>query len=252
MGELINIYNTQDNKYQRALDLYITLSDEKEKAHQWLRGCVEKLTSRSLFVDAGAGEGGTTAFLSNWFEQVIAIEPSQSLRAELKKKCPDIEVLPDKISDALLPYDSADMVLCSHVLYYIPHDQWMANLKKMASWVSESGILVVMLAHYERSEFSKLYDHFYQRQFNLDKLAESFQSQYNDQYEVNMETVPATFKTDSFDAAYTIAEWILNDFPGSDIPHRRDLKAYVYTRFSLPEGGFYCACDQSFLQIRRR
>jgi hypothetical protein len=59
------------------------------------------------------------------------------------------------------------------------------------------------------------------------------------------------FETEAFDVIYAVAEWALNDFYGKDIPRRRDVEAYIHEHFSFAEGGYRCACDQSFLCISK-
>lgn len=251
MEEFIKSYDSQSKEYQIALDIYIRHSDEKEKIQQWLGKCVEKLVSRSFFIDAGAAKGGTTAFLSGFFEQALAIEPSSYFRTELRKKCPGIQILPDKISDASIPDSSADMILCSHVFYHIPQEEWMETLEKLASWLVPDGILVLILSHY-KSDFLKLYEYFYQGRFDLDRLGETFRTKHSKCYEVRMENIPSFFKVNDFDSAYAVAEWFLNDNYGMNVPRRCDVENYVRRKFSDGEGGFYISCDQSFLRIRRR
>lgn len=94
--------------------------------------------------------------------------------------------------------------------------------------------------------------HFFGRSFDLSALAKTFKDEKGDRYEVTFETVPAHISTPDFDAAYTIAEFMLNAPPMPNPPARSDLEEYVRRRFSCPEGGFRFSCDQDFLSIRPR
>lgn len=142
-------------------------------------------------------------------------------------------------------------MLCSHVLYHIDGAEWMVSLERLASWLSLEGVLVVVLQHRE-SDCMQMLQHFFDRRFDLIPLAQTFQGEKGDRYEVTIETVPAHVTTLDFDSAYTIAELMLNALPMSNPPARSDLEGYVRRCFACQAGGFRFSCDQDFLQIRPR
>jgi hypothetical protein len=59
-------------------------------------------------------------------------------------------------------------------------------------------------------------------------------------------------ETSEPDAAYTVAEFMLNLLPISQPPARRDLEAYIATNFATSDRTHRLSVHQDFLQIRAR
>src|SRR5262249_48678316 len=141
---LVNVYDSQSAAYQRAFQVFLDHTDQKAKARDWLHQLVQRLPARDLCVDAGAGNGKVTAWFSHYFRRSVAIEPNSHLCAELRRTCPTAEVLPTTIL-AAQPPAAAKLVLCSHVLCYIPELERLLHLEKLASWLAPGGVLVVIV-----------------------------------------------------------------------------------------------------------
>jgi hypothetical protein len=67
------------------------------------------------------------------------------LQAELARRCPQAEIVEATIGDARIA-SPADFVLCSHVLYHIPQNDWTDTLERLTSWLGAHGAAVVLLA----------------------------------------------------------------------------------------------------------
>ncbi len=245
----INVYTSQSQQYEDTFKFYLEHSNEKVKTHEWLDQLVKRLPSRQLMIDAGAGYGLTTALFTDYFAQTIAVEPNDSFITQLKKNCPTVEVQHHTILDADLPSGSADLILCLHVFYHIVQEEWLANLEKMASWLSPNGVLVVAMANHE-SQCMKIYERFYKLEADLTALARTFEDQKGHKYEVVVETIPLNVRARSFEDAYTLAEFMLNPPPSPLPPSRHALEEYVHEYFTCPDGGYCFSCDQILLQIR--
>ncbi len=71
-------------------------------------------------VDIGAGTGAFAAAFSDWFGvSVVAVEPSQAMRAQIPRR-PGIEVLEGDATAVPLPDGAADGVWLSLVIHHIP------------------------------------------------------------------------------------------------------------------------------------
>jgi SAM-dependent methyltransferase len=249
-NQRISAYDSASAQYHRAFDVFLANTDQKIRAREWLNGLVGGLRSRRLFVDAGAGNGKVTAWFVGDFQRTVAIEPNRSLFDELRRACPTAEVLRQKIVEAE-PADLADLVLCSHILYYIDAAEWMANLEKLVSWLAPDGVLVVVVQNHE-TDCMRMLNHFFGYRFNLPELANRFAALHGHRYRVGLSTVPAQVATANFDSALTIAEFMLNLLPMPDPPARRSLEEYMRQHLSDGAGGFRFSCDQDFLTIRPR
>ena len=81
----VRVYDSQSVAYHQAFQAFLDHTDQKVNARRWLDGLVQSLPARRVFVDAGAGTGQVTAWFLEQFERTIAIEPSPSLSAELRR-----------------------------------------------------------------------------------------------------------------------------------------------------------------------
>lgn len=248
--QTIAVYDSQSREYHRAFQVFLDHTDQKVKAQKWLNDLVGALPSRRVFVDAGAGNGKVTAWFTGRFERTIAIEPNASLRTELRRACPAADIIPERILDADVGA-IGDLILCSHVLYYIDATEWMPNLERLVSWLSSDGVLVLAVQNHE-TDCMRMLEHFLGRCFELASLARRFEGERGGSYEVHIETVPAHIETPDLDAAYMIAEFMLNLLPMPAPPARGALEEYVRTHFERAKGSFRFSCDQDFAHIRRR
>ena len=247
--KLLNVYDSQGDEYSKAFGVFLAHTDQKAKAAAWLEQEIEGLASRDVFIDAGAGNGQITARLAPRFQKTIAIEPNPSFREALQKSCPGVELLPVPIAQAW-PNLQADFVLCSHVFYHIDQAHWAENLHHLASWLRARGVLAVALQNCE-TDCMRMLHHFTGEEFDLGALARAFANDAQGQFDVRTETVKAHIQTDSFEAAYIIAEFVLNALPLSHPPLRADLERYIRTHFHS-NGNYRFSCHQDFLRIRRR
>lgn len=248
--ELVTVYDSQGNTYERSFQVFLNHTDQKVKAREWLSRRVQSLPSRRVFVDAGAGNGKVTAWLLDQFQRTVAIEPNPYLRGELRRACPAAEVLPAMILDAALA-SQGSLVLCSHVFYYIERAAWVSHLEKLASWLAPDGVLIVVLQN-PATDCMRMVRHFLGARFDLSELAARFQAHCGDRYEATLETVPARVATPDFATAYTVAEFMLNLLPMPQPPPRAALEEYIRRELVVAEGGYRFSCDQDFLQIRPR
>ena len=246
----VDVYDSQTSRYHQAFQVFLNHTDQKDTARYWLNGHVGRLPQRCVLIDAGAGTGKVTAWFIDMFQQTIAIEPNSSLCEELQRTCPTAVVLPTTILQAQPP-TTGDLVLCSHVFYYLEQTTWMQHLQRLVSWVSPGGSLVVVLQN-PGTDCMRMLEHFFGRRFNLSALATTFEATRGKDYEVTVDTVPAHVETTDFTVAYTVAEFMLNLLPMSQPPSRDAVQQYIRQHFSAAGGRFRFSCDQDFLQIRPR
>lgn len=249
MTALVKNFNSDTEDYHRAFQCFLDHTDQKDKAKEWLDSFVGALPERRVFVDAGAGNGKVTAWYTNHFDATVALEPNPSLFDSLCEACPEAEVHPDTILGSKLK-TSADFILASHVFYYIPKEEWLDNLERLASWVSPEGSLVVMLQN-SGTDCMNMLRHFHKKSFNLNELAESFRKKHGARYKIKVETVQSHISAPDFKSAYTVAEFMMNLLPMPAPPSRAHLEEYVEKNFAAGGGRYRFSCHQDFLQIKR-
>jgi len=248
--EPIRVFDSQGEDYKRAFQVFLDHTDQKRNAKRLLQGLVNDLPSRKVFIDAGAGNGDVTRAFAGAFDRTIAIEPNTHLLTQLQRAVPQAEAIGASILTTS-PKAQGDFVLCSHTLYYIPAEEWLAHLERLVSWMSPTGITVVVLQNRGTACMTML-EHFFGHRFDLGVLADTFCAKHGDRYDVTTTLDPAHVETSEPAAAYTVAEFMLNLLPISHPPARRDVEAYVASNFATADGTHRLSVHQDFLQIRAR
>jgi hypothetical protein len=152
---------------------------------------------------------------------------------------------------AAQPAVQGDLVLCSHTLYYIPEEEWLAHLERLVSWMSPTGVTVVILQHRESGCMNMLH-HFLGHRFELRLAADAFRIKHGDVYKVTTTMDLAVVETPDLEGAYGVAEFMLNLLDLKTAPLRRDVEAYLQTNFSTRRGTYRIPVHQDFLKIKHR
>jgi len=249
MDELLEPYAHDQPEYARVFGTFLTHTDQKTKATEWLTDFVNRLRSHDLFIDAGAGDGSVTAALAKFFDRTIAIEPNSALRSELEQRCPEAEIVEVPIGEASI-VSLADFVLCSHVLYYIPAKDWTDTLERLSSWLGTNGAVVVLLAN-SNADVIALPREFFGKNFNLAPVVQEFKAHHHD-FEIQMHTMNCEIVVNDLESACMLTRFFLSDYPywGSSVTRRR-VEEYVRNHFIDPRG-YRLSCDQDALSILRR
>jgi hypothetical protein len=246
-AESIRVFDSQGEDYKRAFKVFLDHTDQKRNAKRWLRQVVDALPARNVFIDAGAGNGAITSALAPAFSRTIAIEPNTYLLSELQQAIPRVEAIGQPILVAN-PRTQADLVLCSHTLYYVPLKEWLAHLERLVSWMSPTGVTIVVVQNQTTGCMAML-EHFFGHRFNLTALADAFRAKHQDRYEVVVTVDPAHVDVPDARSAFTVAEFILNLLPISTPPSRQDVEVYLAQHFATSQGSYRFPVHQDFLQI---
>jgi phospholipid N-methyltransferase len=245
----LEAYAYDQPEYASAFGTFLTHTDQKTKAIAWLTDFVGGLPVRRLFVDAGAGEGSTTAVLGKFFDRTIAIEPNRALRVELARRFPEAEIVEAPIAEARIA-SSADFVLCSHVFYHIPQTHWIDTLERLTSWLGADGAAVVLLQNRDADGMALLRT-FFGREFDLAAVAKEFKKRHDD-WEIVMHTLNCEVVVNDLESACTLTRFFLSDHPGwGKAVTLRGVQEYVRSHFTDPRG-YRLSCDQDVLVLRRR
>lgn len=248
--ERIRIFDSQGEAYKQAFQIFLQHTDQKRNAKRWLQGVVERLPAHRVFIDAGAGNGEVTQSFTEAFTRTIAIEPNVHLRTQLQQTLPTVEVIDLPIL-AAQPSAPGDLVLCSQTFYYIPAEEWPAHLERLVSWMSPTGVTIVVLQNRETGCMDMVH-HFFGRRFELCQAADALRAKHPDQYDVTITLDPAHVDTPDLNKACAVAEFMLNLVEITDAPTRHDVEIYVQTHFATQDGRYRIPVHQDFLMISRR
>jgi SAM-dependent methyltransferase len=106
--------------------------DYAEAAVRW---ALEPVWSRRPLrvIDVGAGTGKLTATLVRLGADVTAVEPDQSMLAELHRELPSVRSVPGSAEKIPLPDGSADAVLAGQAMHWFDMDRAMPEIARVLS-----------------------------------------------------------------------------------------------------------------------
>jgi hypothetical protein len=144
----------------------------------------------------------------------------------------------------------ADFVLCSHVLYYIPQNDWTAILERLTSWLGAHGAAVVLLGNSNADVIALLRD-FFGWNIDLAPAVHEFKARHDDDFEILTHTLNCKIVVDDLESACTLTRFFLSDYPnwGKTVTRRR-VEEYVRSHFTDPRG-YRLSCDQDALLLLR-
>jgi hypothetical protein len=246
--DCVAVFDSSGEAYERSFKVFLQHTDQKKRARRWLETFLTSLPSKQVLIDAGAGSGEVTFWLSPSFNKTIAVEPNPFLLQKLQSVLPQAEGICKPILEAT-PSAKADLILCSHTFYYIPQPSWMAHLDRLLTWMQPTGSLVIVLQHHD-TDCMRMLEHFCGHRFNLTTLADMLKAKHASRYDLRLVRDDAYIETSTFESAFTIAEFMLNLLPLQAPPSKAALESYIRSQFVPLQRGYRFSCHQDFLQIR--
>ncbi|MBI5929040.1 MAG: class I SAM-dependent methyltransferase [Chloroflexi bacterium] len=135
--------------YKRVFEL---LSENTQEYDNFLKfietSIIPNLPSHRSLLDIGAGRGNLTRPLSFYFEQTTVVEPNKAFFDELMDwaHSHSPNVVGHNAGWETLDLDlSADLIILSHVLYYVPIHQHLEFIRKAYSHLRPGGCMILAL-----------------------------------------------------------------------------------------------------------
>ncbi len=236
----------EDAEYQQQLRLFSECSTEKGIELIKIGEVISTLDSRSRFLDIGAGGGYITIPVSQLFDETTIIEPNEKQAAFLIRRCPACRVFNTFWSDANLTGKNFDLILCSHVLYYIPAGTWMDTIRKMYYHLEPGGRIVIVLQS-PLGEVARFFSHFTEYDVPAIDLAEKLIEQYGET-SVELQYFQNEIYTESLEDMADIGLFLLLDRKFRDV--KPEIMDYFEknARFGT---GYHILQDEILLIVKR-
>ena len=109
-------------------------------------------------LDIGTGPGLITKPLYDASKSLTLIEMDAGYADTLRKKFPKANLRVGSFLDFNFRHEF-DVILCSHVLYYVPEDRWLEIFKKFISWLREGG-RVLCVINIDKGDWWKVVNEF--------------------------------------------------------------------------------------------
>lgn len=148
----------EDRELPRVLARLYDRTDEKVIVNALLE---EVLSGRRFerALDVGGGEGAHAGVLAARSEQLTLLDVRADYRDHLQARYPQAKVVIEP-AETFAPDSSFDLILISHLLYYIPTDQWRPLLEHYLSLTNDGGFLLVIL-NSDEADWYEVYQHFH-------------------------------------------------------------------------------------------
>lgn len=235
-----------DALYQHQLALFSKCSTEKGIELIRIGMVIASLEERERFLDIGAGGGHLTVPLSQQFEKTSVIEPNPVQAAYLCRRCPDFTVYNESWLEAETGDERYDLVLCSHVLYYIPDDAWMETIAKMYRCLKPGGCLIIVLQS-PLGEVANFFNGFTQYDVPIIELSREVIGRYGDDA-VTLQYFQNEIYTESLEDMVQIGLFLLLD---RKFHARAGEVAAYFEKHHKFGGGYRIRQDEILLAVRK-
>jgi SAM-dependent methyltransferase len=141
----ITIEMEEESQYQQQLKLFSECSTEKGIELLEIGEVIAGLPNRQRFLDIGAGGGHLTIPIAQQFEKTTIVEPNERQAHIFLRRYSSFIVHNSNWTDVDLDDERFDLILCSHVLYYIPEGTWLVTIEKMYRHLSEGGCIIIVM-----------------------------------------------------------------------------------------------------------
>nr|WP_304364187.1 class I SAM-dependent methyltransferase [Methanocalculus taiwanensis] len=171
------------------------------------------LPDRRRFLDVGAGGGDLTVPISQLFGETVVVEPNPLQARAFRRRHPEFTVVEagwesvDQEKD--LGGNVFDLILCSHVLYYIPTGDWDTLVYRMYKLLSPGGCLAIVLQS-PLGEVADFFNRFTRYDVAILELAGDLISQYGDD-KIGLQYFQNQIITDSLEEMTEIGLFLLID-----------------------------------------
>jgi len=237
----------EERTYRRQLRLFVASCAEKGAELVRIGEVLGGLRRRRAFLDIGAGGGDLTIPLSASFAATTVVEPNAAQVAFLRGQRPEFECIHASFEDVDLDGRRFDLILCSHVLYYIPPGRWLHTVAKMYDHLAPGGrlVLVVQSPVGQVAEFFNTFTTYDAPILDLwDRLADLYGEENLDvRYFLN------DIRTTSLDDMVDIGLFLLCDRRFRR--QRREIAAYLESRHKVP-GGYRLVQDEILLCVTKK
>ncbi|MBI2092605.1 MAG: class I SAM-dependent methyltransferase [Deltaproteobacteria bacterium] len=135
----------QGSDYSRLFSSgYYAKSDEKEILAQRLTEYLKNETFDQA-LDVGPGDGRITRLIAERSKGLTAVEVEEDYRRSFRQNFPKAKLFETPIQQTNFPSQSFDLILASHVFYYLPITEWHSQLTRCYEWLRPEGRLICIL-----------------------------------------------------------------------------------------------------------
>lgn len=139
-----------DAGFRSAFELLVSTTDEYSYILPLFENSIlPRLSKTETLLDVGSGPGLITVPLSSHFDEVAIVEPDPDYCLEAVKKILEqgkvVTAFNGTWDAARLEGHQYDLIVCAHVLYFVPYQDWETFIEKMVPHVAPGGRMAIIL-----------------------------------------------------------------------------------------------------------
>ena len=242
-----------DAHYMKTLDL--VLSSTMETKHReifFFEKVLPKIMQKNTLLDVGPGNGGL-ASVAEQFKQItlvdtcnIALNKTEKNILHSKKSAEIIKIHQD-ILTTNLPEDYYNMIMISHVLYYIDSSKWAEVAELCYNALRPNGVMVIVLSGAKLGK-AELMRHFSGKSIDIDFYIQDCINRFACLIEVFRST--EYFYACDLSTMLHIAGFLLYDI--NTYTTKNKLIDYVTAHHQVNKDLFKLSTQQEFILIRKQ
>lgn len=241
-----------EKHYLETLKLVLESTHEtRARINFYLNEILPMSPSKKAFLDVGPGDGSVAQMISPYFQHLTAIDSNAQILDELELKLENTiktSTIKQNILYATLPQNHFDLALLSHVLYYIPAQDWLKVVNSTFESLTEHGVLVITLGGDELGK-AELIHHFGGSTLEIDALAKACIEMFSG-HRVTLYASQESFVTSNAETMFHIAAFMLADGPVT--ASKNELMDYIEHHFKRSNNLFEMTTKQKFIVIQKQ
>ncbi len=145
-NNLGHFYN--EAHYVNTIDLFYLSTDEsRHKKFYFLKNILPKIECKESILDIGCADGGLTKIIARPFKKVTILDTNLAALDGIrlpKHQHQKITKIHGSAEKVILPENKYDLIVISHVLYYIKPNEWPFVIRKLYNSLKENGQLIIV------------------------------------------------------------------------------------------------------------
>jgi 2-polyprenyl-3-methyl-5-hydroxy-6-metoxy-1,4-benzoquinol methylase len=214
--------------YLDAVDLLLASTLEAEHRNEILeRSILPSLRSFNSMLDIGVGNGQLTKFIGQYYNNITVVDNSEDALNNVadyhSKNGSKVDKIYGSVLDVEIPYKSYDMIVLSHVIYYIDPAERSILIDKLYNLLSDNGVILIVFN--EGGNRYQLTNEFDGTHFEFSGLISDVSKNYP---ETTIIEFDESIQTNSIESALQIAGVCLKD--ASTTASEYDLIEYLRSK----------------------
>lgn len=138
-----------EDMYLNVMKLFFQSTDETNHRHQYFKQYIKNTIPLDHFMDVGIGDGAITQILSPFFKKATLVDTNsialqQAFTKSLKNQA--IKKIHGSISHIDGINDTYDLIVLSHMLYYLSTEEISSTLQTLFNHLNKDGKIIIVLS----------------------------------------------------------------------------------------------------------